>query len=144
MRFIMSDLNDSDEYYDYEHLESIEKLLEDEDCACNIIINNDVWKGPKECQNKREKKIDKYDCFDKFENKKRSPSRNKKYGLINRRIDTGRIRHKVANNLEVHTNVCKNIKLNENDPVRSGAIIYIHYKGKTYFCMGVEDRKSVV
>jgi hypothetical protein len=68
-----------------------------------------------------------------------SDKKNSKYKLINRRIDFNRIRHKKANNLEVHTSVCKNIRIDFEGPIRSGAIIYTHHLGKTYFCMGIDS-----
>lgn len=63
-----------------------------------------------------------------------------KYKLITRRIDSNKIRHKTAKNLEVSTSILKNIRMDaECGPIRSGAIIYTHFKGKTYFCLGVDS-----
>jgi len=90
-----------EENYEYEHLESIEKILE---------------------ESEEEK--------DSFQIRK--------YKLITRRIDNPKIRHKIDNNFEIHTSICKNVKIKNETPIRSGAIIYTHYQGKTYFCLGVD------
>lgn len=94
-------ISDEDEY-EYEHLESIEKILqESEDEPENISTG--------------------------------------KYKLITRRIDASKIRHKIDENYEIHTSICKNVKMSIENPVRSGAIIYTHHQGKTYFCLGVDS-----
>jgi hypothetical protein len=63
-----------------------------------------------------------------------------KYGLVNKRIDVNKIRHKTVKNLEVKTSILKNVKMEtDGGPIRSGAIIYTHYEGKTYFCLGVDS-----
>lgn len=62
-----------------------------------------------------------------------------KYKLITRRIDTNRIRHKTAKNLEVYTSLVKNVKMEMENPTRCGAIIYTNYNGKTYFCLGIDS-----
>lgn len=93
---------ESDEEYEYQHLKSIEKILEDEEEEeFSFEIN--------------------------------------KYKLITKRIDANRIRHKTANNIEIYTSVTKNVKLSMESHVRSGAIIYTHFKGETYFCMGIDS-----
>ena len=94
---------EDDEDYEYEHLESIEKILEEED----------------------------------DEKPERTPS---KYKLITRRIDCNRIRHKNAKSLDVHTSICKNVKIDTAINSRSGAILYTHQEGKTYFCMGIDSK----
>lgn len=68
--------------------------------------------------------------FDKF---------NSKYDLVTRRIDSTRIRHKVIKNIDVYTSQLKNVKMNMEMPIRSGVIVYTHYRGKTYFCLGVDN-----
>ena len=90
-----------DDEYEYHHLQSIEKILEES------------------------------------EEKEDNPQIGK-YKLITRRIDSGKIRHKIDNNVEIHTCICKNVKIKNETPVRSGAIIYTQYQGKTYFCLGVD------
>jgi hypothetical protein len=63
-----------------------------------------------------------------------------KYKLITRRIDVNRIRHKTAKNMEVYTSILKHVKMeSEGEPIRSGVIVYTHYKGKTYFCLGIDS-----
>jgi len=63
-----------------------------------------------------------------------------KYRLITRRIDSNKIHHKSRKELEVFTSIVKNVKMeHESNIIRSGAIIYTHYKGKTYFCLGVDS-----
>ena len=62
-----------------------------------------------------------------------------KYQLVTRRIDSSRIRHKIVKNIEVYTSQLKNVKMNMENPVRCGVIVYTHYKGKTYFCLGVDS-----
>lgn len=115
-----------DEEYDYEHLETIEKLLEsDEDSTDEISKKNT------ESDNIGLKFYTKL-ANDSFE-------KGNKYKLIHRRIDSNRIRHKVANNVEIHTSICENIKIVNEGPIRSGAIIYTHHLGETYFCMGVDS-----
>lgn len=61
-----------------------------------------------------------------------------KYKLITRRIDYGKIRHKNRKDLEVSVNSCKKLNVNLEGSFRSGAIIYIHMAGKTYFCLGID------
>lgn len=62
-----------------------------------------------------------------------------KYKLVTRRIDNNRIRHKNTKNQEICTGVLKNIKMTIDGPIRSGAIIYTHSEGKTYFCLGQDS-----
>ena len=97
-------ISEEDEY-EYEHLQSIEKILQESE-ENQEEKDNSVQIG--------------------------------KYKLITRRIDSGKIRHKIDNNFEIHTSVCRNVKIKNENPVRSGAIIYTHYQGKTYFCLGVD------
>jgi len=76
----------------------------------------------------------------KSDEEQNSPKKKEsKYTLITRRIDVNRIRHKTAKNLEVYTSLVKNIKMEMENPIRCGVIIYTHYKGKTYFCLGVDS-----
>ena len=98
---LFGDLFISEEEYEYEHLNYIEKILEES-----------------------EEEI--------------SPPQISKYKLITKRIDVPKIRHKIDSNSEIHTSVCKNVKIKNETPIRSGAIIYTHYQGKTYFCLGVD------
>lgn len=67
-----------------------------------------------------------------------SPTHNK-YKLITRRIDQNKIRHKSRKEIEVHSGKVKDIKMNNVGNIRSGAIIYTHYQGKTYFCLGIDS-----
>ena len=62
-----------------------------------------------------------------------------KYELVTRRIDSGRIRHKTIKNIDVYTSQIKNVKMTMETPSRSGVIIYTHFKGKTYFCLGIDS-----
>lgn len=101
-----SETTTEDEEYEYQHLRTIEKILEDSDDEIEDI-NTENQTG--------------------------------KYKLITRRIDSNRIRHKIATNPEIHTSVCKNMKTYNEGPMRSGAIIYTHYGGETYFCLGVDS-----
>lgn len=121
-----SNASDEDEGYSYEHLESIEKLLETDS----------------EDGNEDEKELHEgFNHFDEGTNPSQGfkESQGNKYKLINRRIDANRIRHKMANNFEIHTSVCENIKIRSEGPIRSGAIIYTHHLGETYFCMGIDS-----
>ncbi len=76
--------------------------------------------------------------------KKLSPRLNKKrkenkYKLVTRRIDNNKIRHKSVRNIEVFTSAVKNVKMDSDGPIRSGAIIYTHFQGKTYFALGQDS-----
>ena len=71
-----------------------------------------------------------------FLEKKRKESR---YKLVTRRIDNNRIRHKSVKNIEVFTSAIKNVKMDSDGPIRSGAIIYTHFQGKTYFALGQDS-----
>ena len=62
-----------------------------------------------------------------------------RYKLVTRRIDNGRIRHKSVKNMEVFTSALKNVKMTGDGPIRSGAIIYTHFQGKTYFALGQDS-----
>jgi hypothetical protein len=163
--------NESSEHsedYDYEHLETIEKLLES-DREEEEIFNHppeltsegfqsqgltshefeqlNQLDSPKpqrvESQGLASQDVRKSWILEKYQTGNVPPNspdkKNSKYKLINRRIDFNRIRHKKANNLEVHTSVCKNIRIDFEGPIRSGAIIYTHHLGKTYFCMGIDS-----
>jgi len=60
-----------------------------------------------------------------------------KFKLIKNRIDQNRIRHKKRKEIEVYTDIVSKIDLSMFEKhVRSGIIVYTHYKGKTYFCLG--------
>ncbi len=67
-----------------------------------------------------------------------SPQTNK-YKLITRRIDKNKICHKSRRELQVHTCKVKDVKMNNEGNIRSGAIIYTYYNGKTYFCLGIDS-----
>ena len=69
----------------------------------------------------------------------RSLKRANRYKLVTRRIDNGRIRHKSLKNMEVFTSALKNVKMTGDGPIRSGAIIYTHFQGKTYFALGQDS-----
>ena len=125
--FIPSDtiLTPEFDYEEYDHLEIIDKLLEYEE---------DELK-----EDKSFTYLEKLELFPKVEGEAEENKVENKinpYRLINRRIDYSKIRHKNAKSLEVHTSICKNVKLWGDHPLRSGAIIYTHHEGKTYFCMG--------
>src|SRR5436853_555485 len=62
-----------------------------------------------------------------------------KFKQVTRRIDNGRIRHKSLKNVEVFTSALKNVKMVSDGPIRSGAIIYTHFQGKTYFALGQDS-----
>lgn len=156
------------EDYDYEHLETIEKLLES-DTEEEEIFNHppeltshgfqsqgltshefeqlNQLDSPKsqglQSQGLASQDVRKSWILEKYQTGNVAPNssdkKNSKYKLINRRIDFNRIRHKKLNNLEVHTSVCKNIRIDFEGPIRSGAIIYTHHLGKTYFCMGIDS-----
>jgi hypothetical protein len=70
-----------------------------------------------------------------------TPNEKNKYKLITKRIDSNRIRHKCRKEIEVFTSLLKDMKtdIDKESPFRSGAIIYTHHKGKTYFCLGVDS-----
>ena len=125
--------NDSnDEGYSYEHLESIEKLLETD--------SEDEIQGSTNSQDfSNEGLIKSQESSERLTQGFNNSSERNKYKLINRRIDANRIRHKMANNFEIHTSVCENIKIRNEGPIRSGAIIYTHHLGETYFCMGIDS-----
>ena len=106
------DLDDENDLnFDIQDFKDIEEILNDDDNE--EILNDDNEDKP---------------------NKKES-----KYSLITRRIDSNRIRHKTVKNIEVYTSLLKNVKIELENPVRCGAIIYTHNKGKTYFCLGVDS-----
>ena len=69
----------------------------------------------------------------------RAIKRANRYKLVTRRIDNGRIRHKSGKNVEVFTSTLKNVKMLGDGPIRSGAIIYTHFQGKTYFALGQDS-----
>jgi hypothetical protein len=69
----------------------------------------------------------------------RSLKRANRFKLVTRRIDNGRIRHKSVKNMEVFTTTVKNVKMTGDGPIRSGAIIYTHFQGKTYFALGQDS-----
>lgn len=69
----------------------------------------------------------------------RSLKRANRYKLVTRRIDNGRIRHKSVKNMEVFTSDLKSVKMVGDGPIRSGAIIYTHFQGKTYFALGQDS-----
>jgi hypothetical protein len=69
----------------------------------------------------------------------RSLKRANRFKLVTRRIDNGRIRHKSVKNMEVFTTTVKNVKMLADSPIRSGAIIYTHFQGKTYFALGQDS-----
>jgi hypothetical protein len=69
----------------------------------------------------------------------RSLKRANRFKLVTRRIDNGRIRHKSVKNMEVFTTTVKNVKMTGDSPIRSGAIIYTHFQGKTYFALGQDS-----
>jgi hypothetical protein len=61
------------------------------------------------------------------------------YKLITRRIDTPKIRNSFKKDIKVNTSYTRDVKIvREKNPIRSGAIIYTKYEGKTYFCLGVD------
>ena len=68
-----------------------------------------------------------------------SSPKESRFKLVTRRIDTNKIRHKRARNLQVHTSLVKNVKMELDNPVRCGVIIYTKSQGNTYFCMGVDS-----
>ena len=69
----------------------------------------------------------------------RAIKRANRYKLVTRRIDNSRIRHKSGKNVEVFTSTLKNVKLSSDGPIRSGAIIYTRFQGKTYFALGQDS-----
>ena len=90
----------------------------------------------REEQKEREKEIQQNVELPKFP---RCLKRANRYKLVTRRIDNGRIRHKSVKNMEVFTSALKNVKMTGDGPIRSGAIIYTHFQGKTYFALGQDS-----
>ena len=107
---------------------------ENDENDLNFDIEN--FKDIEEILNEDEYNEDEYNEYENEEipNKKKS-----KYSLITRRIDCNRIRHKTVKNVEVYTSLLKNVKIELENPVRCGAIIYTKKEGKTYFCLGVDS-----
>ena len=69
--------------------------------------------------------------YDKNENR---------YKLIKKRIDQNKIRYKQRKEIDVNFNIISKIDYTQFKPhVRSGAIVYTHHKGKTYFCLGIDS-----
>ena len=89
-----------------------------------------------ESNHSNEQIYDNYEINDVVKPVKKNES---KYKLITRRIDSNRIRHKTAKNLEVYTSLVKNVKMESDNPIRCGVIIYTHFNNKTYFCLGVDS-----
>ena len=114
----LEQLSTEDDDYEYLHLRSIEKILEDS-------------QEDEESEDRdRDKEYMKYESIE---------NSNNRYKLITKRIDNNRIRNKALKTLEVHTSVCKNVSMNKDISCRSGAIIYTKHQGRTYFCMGVDS-----
>lgn len=64
------------------------------------------------------------------------------YMLITRRIDSGKIRRKNRKDLKVCTRKASDIRLNSDNPNRSGAIIYTNINGDVRFCLGVDTQSG--
>ena len=107
--------DDEDLNFDISQFKDIEEILRDSDDEEEIPIPN------------KEKLLP-------FLDKKES-----RYKLVTKRIDNSRIRHKTVKNLEVFSSNLKNVKIQYDGPIRSGAIIYTHVGDKTYFCLGVDS-----
>lgn len=105
--------------FDIEDFKDIQEILKDDDEEYSNYMLNDSSPEPI-----------------KFEVLSKKDS---KYELVTRRIDSGRIRHKTIKNIDVYTSQIKNVKMIMETPSRSGVIIYTHFKGKTYFCLGVDS-----
>lgn len=105
--------------FDIEDFKDIQEILKDDDEEYSNYMLNDSSPEPI-----------------KFEVLSKKDS---KYELVTRRIDSGRIRHKTIKNIDVYTSQIKNVKMTMETPSRSGVIIYTHFKGKTYFCLGVDN-----
>ena len=105
--------------FDIEDFKDIQEILKDDDEEYSNYMLNDSSPEPI-----------------KFEVLSKKDS---KYELVTRRIDSGRIRHKTIKNIDVYTSQIKNVKMAMETPSRSGVIIYTHFKGKTYFCLGVDS-----
>lgn len=105
--------------FDIEDFKDIQEILKDDDEEYSNYMLNDSSPEPI-----------------KFEVLSKKDS---KYELVTRRIDSGRIRHKTIKNIDVYTSQIKNVKMTMETPSRSGVIIYTHFKGKTYFCLGVDS-----
>lgn len=105
--------------FDIEDFKDIQEILKDDDEEYSNYMLNDSSPEPI-----------------KFEVLSKKDS---KYELVTRRIDSGRIRHKTIKNIDVYTSQIKNVKMIMETPSRSGVIIYTHFKGKTYFCLGIDS-----
>jgi len=105
--------------FDIEDFKDIQEILKDDDEEYSNYMFNDSSPEPI-----------------KFEVLSKKDS---KYELVTRRIDSGRIRHKTIKNIDVYTSQIKNVKMTMETPSRSGVIIYTHFKGKTYFCLGIDS-----
>lgn len=105
--------------FDIEDFKDIQEILKDDDEEYSNYMLNDSSPEPI-----------------KFEVLSKKDS---KYELVTRRIDSGRIRHKTIKNIDVYTSQIKNVKMTMETPSRSGVIIYTHFKGKTYFCLGIDS-----
>jgi hypothetical protein len=90
--------------FEYPHLKSIEKILEESSEEDETVRKTDS-----------------------------------KYKLITRRIDFPKIQHKKDTGFSINTSTCRRIHLPADGNIRSGAIIYTHWKGQTYFCLGVDS-----
>jgi hypothetical protein len=133
---IKNESKDEDENnieFDISDFKDIEEILKDEEDFENLenAENDDCF----ECD-----KLEKLEFVDpklfKYLDDKKKES---KYKLVTRRIDNNRIRHKNTKNQEIYTSVLKNVKMLTDSPIRSGAIIYTHHGGKTYFCLGQDS-----
>lgn len=132
---------DDDESYEYEHIDKIMQILDDDisfrlegESGAYNSNDSDEYMHLRQIEKLLDEDGDSYEIANSQNIEHRG-----RYKLINRRIDSNRIRHKKLAFPNVQISMCKNVKLNEYGPTRSGAIIYTHYENKTYFCMGVDS-----
>lgn len=105
--------------FDIEDFKDIQEILKDDDEEYSNYMLNDSSPEPI-----------KFEVLSK---------KNSKYKLVTKRIDSGRVRHKTIKIVDVYTSQIKNVKMTMETPSRSGVIIYTHFKGKTYFCLGIDS-----
>lgn len=71
-----------------------------------------------------------------------SADHNNPYRLITKRIDSTKIRHHHKRDIDVTVSLTDDMNVNKETPVRAGGIIYTHFEGKTYFCLGVDTQSG--
>ena len=125
---------DSNIEIDISEFRDIQSILDSTESSSD---EDEIEREEEQKEREKEKEIQNHETLlPKFP---RCLKRANRYKLVTRRIDNGRIRHKSVKNMEVFTSALKNVKMIGDGPIRSGAIIYTHFQGKTYFALGQDS-----